>query len=1004
MTSGQSTSTPRRRRGALLPTLIILVLAIIAFVFFANVYTEVLWFNQLGFGGIFWQQNISKAIIFVAAFLVMSIAVYFSIRIAYRARPVYAPDSQVQDNLNHYQAQLEPVRKVVMIGVPIVFGVFAGAAALGQWQKVLLFLFQVPFGQTDPQFGMDISFYTNTLPFFGFLSGFLIAVVLISGIAALLTHYLYGAIRLQERGIFTSRAARVQLAVMAALFLIILGVNFFLDRFATLQNNGALRSGAMYTDVNAVIPTKAILAVAAGIVAILFIVAAVVGRWRLPVIGAAMLIITSIVAGGIYPWVIQQFQVGPSEASVEKPYIQSNIDMTRSAYGINDVEVIPYKASTTATPGALRQDATTTANIRLLDPNLMSQTFGQLEQYRPYYGFQKTLNVDRYTVDGKSQDTVIALRELNSGGIPAEQQTWYNKKLVYTHGYGVVAAYGNTATADGKPVFMQSGVPTNGKLGDDNSYQPRIYFGQSTTDYSIVGAGQGTASVELDRPQGGDNSSDSKNTFSGNGGPDVGNWFNRLAYSIKFQSTDLLLSDGVNSKSQILYDRTPVQRVQKVAPYLTIDGNPYPAIVDGKVKWIVDGYTTSNAYPYSQQQPLDSATSDSLTQRSGSGALAGSINYIRNSVKATVDAFDGSVNLYAWDDKDPILKTWQNIFPATIKPISEMSGALLSHIRYPEDLFKVQRELLGRYHVTNATEFYNNTNAWSVPNDPTTGDNTKQPPYYMSLQMPGQNAPAFSLTSNLIPQQVGANTRNVLYGYLAADADAGSTQGVKSDSYGKLRLLSLPTDTQVPGPGQVFNKFVSDPSVSSSLNLLKQGQSQVVNGNLLTLPVGDGLLYVQPVYVQSSTGGSSYPTLQKVLVAFGDKIAFAATLSAALDQLFGGDSGAVTGDKDKPTTPGTGGTGGNTGTPGENPDAKAALAKSLQDANQAIKDGQDALSKGDFTAYGTAQKKLNDAITAALAAEGKLDVTAPGSTGAPTGSAPPSTPPTAGSSTGSPTP
>ncbi|WP_045074946.1 UPF0182 family protein [Psychromicrobium lacuslunae] len=1006
MTSGQSTSAPRRRRGALLPTLIILVLAVIAFVFFANVYTEILWFNQLGFQDVFWKTNIAKGLIFLAAFVLMFAAVYASIRIAYRARPVYAPDNEAESNLSRYQVQLEPVRKVVMIGVPLVFALFAGVAALGQWQKVLLFFFQKPFGQTDPQFGLDIAFYTNSLPFLGFLSGFLISLVVISGIVGLLTHYLYGAIRIQERGLFASRAAQVQLAVTAGIFLILLGLNFWLDRYGTLQDNGGLQAGAMYTDVNAVIPTKAILAIAAAIVAVLFILSAIIGRWRLPVIGTAMLIITAIVAGGIYPWAIQQFQVVPSQQNLENQYIQRNIDMTRSAYGLSDVEVIPYKATTTATPGALRKDATTAANIRLLDPNLVSTTFQQLEQYRAYYGFPKTLNVDRYTIDGKVQDTVIALRELNPGGIPAAQQTWVNKHLVYTHGYGVVAAYGNTATADGKPVFLQSGVPSNGKLGTDSSYQPRIYFGQNTTDYSIVGAPEGAKAVELDRPQVGDDNSNTLNTFDGNGGPDVGNWFNRLLYSLKFQSTDLLLSDSVNSESQILYDRTPVQRVQKVAPYLTIDGNPYPAVVDGKVKWIVDGYTTSNAYPYSQQQALDSATTDSLTARTGSGALgSGSINYIRNSVKATVDAYDGSVTLYAWDDKDPILKTWESIYPATVKPIAAMSGDLISHVRYPEDLFKVQRELLGRYHVTDAGEFYQNNDAWSVPNDPVEASSAvKQPPYYLSLQMPGQDKPAFSLTSNFIPQTApGADARNVLYGYLAADADAGNKDGVKADSYGKLRLLSLPTDTLVPAPGQVFNRFVSDPNISASLNILKLGQSQLKNGNLLTLPVGGGLLYVQPVYVQS-TGEGSYPTLQRVLVAFGDKIAFAPTLDAALDQLFGGDSGASAGDKGNGTKPGTGTGTGSTPTPGENPTARAALTKALQDASQAIKDGQAALAKGDFASYGTAQKKLSDALAAALAAEGKLgaDTSTPSSTASPSSSAVPSASPS-GSASSAPT-
>ncbi|MDJ0355551.1 UPF0182 family protein [Paenarthrobacter sp. PH39-S1] len=968
----------RRRRGPLLPTLLVVAALVVAFVFFANVYTDVLWYNQLGFLEVFWRENASRLLTFLVGFLIMGGGVYASIKVAYRARPVYAPDSQVQDNLNHYQAQLEPVRRLVMIGVPAVFGLFAGTAAAGQWQKVLLFFFQVPFGQKDPQFGLDLSFYLNTLPFLGFVIGFLISVVLIAAIAGIMTHYLYGAIRLQERGLFTSRAAQIHLAVLAAVFLVLLAINFWLDRFTTLQDNSGLRSGAMYTDVNAVIPTKAILAVAAGLVAVLFIVTAVIGRWRLPIIGTAMLIITSLLAGGIYPWAVQQFQVKPSEQSLESAYIQKNINMTRSAYGLDNVEVTPYNATTDATPGALRQDAETAANIRLLDPNLISTTFGQLEQYRPYYKFPSTLNVDRYTIDGKVQDTVIAVRELNPNGIPTAQQTWYNNHLVYTHGYGVVAAYGNTATVDGKPVFMQSGVPSVGKLGTDTSYQPRIYFGQFSPDYSIVGGNADGTHVELDRPQSSSGGTDSNSTFAGNGGPNVGNWFNRLLYSIRFQSSDLLLTNGVNDKSQILYDRTPEERVAKVAPYLTIDGNPYPAVIDGRVKWIVDGYTTSSAYPYAQQQQLESATTDSLTSKNGTGALPNSsINYIRNSVKATVDAYDGSVSLYAWDDQDPILKAWQKVFPTTIKPFTEMSGDLMSHVRYPEDLFKVQRELLGRYHVTDPGKFYQNTEAWSVPNDPTSPtDNVKQPPYYLSLQMPGQDKTAFSLTTSFIPQSVqGTDSRNVLYGFMAADADAGNEKGVKAAGYGKLRLLELPTETQVPGPGQVQNTFTSDPSVSQQLNVLRLGQSTVINGNLLTLPVGGGLLYVQPVYVKSN-GETSYPTLQRVLVAFGNKIGYAATLNEALDQLFGGNSGAAAGDSQKPTgtaTPGSSGTGG-TGGPAVAPDptAQASLTQALQDANQAIQDGQAALAKSDFAAYGAAQTKLNAAIAAALAAEAKM--------------------------------
>ncbi|WP_240629619.1 UPF0182 family protein [Specibacter cremeus] len=959
----------RRRRGALLPTIIVVVVLVIALVIFAGIYTDALWFSQLGYSGVFWRERIAKLLIFLAGFLAMAGGVYASIRIAYRARPVYAPDSAQTDNLHRYQSQLEPVRRVVMLGVPIVFGLFAGAAAIAQWQKVMLFFFQVPFGKTDPQFGLDISFYTNTLPFVGFVIGTLISVTVVAAIAGILTHYLYGAIRLHDRGLYASRAAQVHLGVLAALFLILLAINFWMERYGTLQDNSGSWAGALYTDVNAVIPTKAILAVAALLVAVLFVVSAVIGRWKLPLIGTAMLVITAIVAGGIYPWAIQNLQVKPSQKTLESQYIGRNINMTRQAYGLADMEVTAYDAKTTVSAGQLRKDANTAANIRLLDPNLVSATFAQLEQYRPYYKFPKTLNVDRYTIDGKVQDAVIAVRELNPDGISPGQQTWYNQHLVYTHGYGVVAAYGNNVTSDGKPVFMQSGVPSTGVLGD---YEPRIYFGQYMTDYSIVGGPANGSHVELDRPQGSSGSSgESMTTFTGNGGPNVGNWFNRLMYALKYQSSDLLLTDGVNSDSQILYDRTPVDRVAKAAPYLTIDGNPYPAVVDGRVKWIVDGYTTSSYYPYSQQQQLQQATSDSLTAQGSSSALpANTVNYIRNSVKATVDAYDGSVTLYAWDDQDPILKAWEKVFPTSVKPYSEMSGDLMSHVRYPEDLFKVQRSLLGQYHVTNPDDFFSNTYAWSVPDDPTTSSTDKQPPYYLSLQMPGDTRTAFSLTTGFIPQVVaGTESRNVLYGFLAANGDAGDVKGVKGKNYGKLQLLDLTANTQVPGPGQVQNTFVSDPSVSEQLNVLKLGQSEVLNGNLLTLPMGGGMLYVQPVYVKG-TGSTSYPTLQRVLVAFGNKIGYAPTLNESLDQLFGGNSGVQTPDAGNASA-GSGSAGSSNAGAGTAQADNPALRAALDQAGQALKDSQAALAKGDFTAYGAAQKKLSEAIAAAIAAEGK---------------------------------
>ncbi|GHG47462.1 UPF0182 protein [Sinomonas cellulolyticus] len=960
----------RRRRGALIPTIVIVAVLAVGFVLFSQLYTDILWYQQLGFVEVFLRENLVRSLVFLVAAVVMAGAIYGVMRGAYRARPVYAPDPSSQDTMSRYQEQLEPMRRIVMAGVPIVFGLFAGAAAASQWQKVALFFNQESFGVQDPQFHLDISFYTMSLPFLGAVVGFLLSAVVIAGIAGLLTHYLYGSIRISESGIYMARAAQLHLAISGAVLLLLIAANFWLDRYSSVYNSSGRVSGALFTDVNAVIPTKAILAIAAAIVAVLFVVAAVIGRWRLPLIGTAMLVITGILAGGVYPWVIQTVQVRPSEQVAETPYIERNIQATRAAYGLDDVEVQDYKATTTATPGALRQDAQTTASIRLLDPTLVSPTFQQLEQYRPYYQFAPSLNVDRYTVDGKSQDTVIAVRELNSQGLSPSQQSWYNNHIVYTHGYGVVAAYGNTATTDGKPVFMESGIPSTGVLGTDSSYQPRIYFGEYSPDYSIVGAPAGSQPREQDKPQGG--AGDTQYTFDGNAGPNVGSFFNKLMYAMKFQSTDLLFSDGVNGQSQILYDRNPRDRVQKVAPYLTVDGNAYPAVIDGRVKWIVDGYTTTQYYPYAQQQQIQQITADSQTAAGRATQLPqATVNYIRNSVKATVDAYDGSVTLYAWDDQDPLLKAWEKVFPATVKPISDMSSGLISHVRYPEDLFKVQRELLTRYHVTDPGDFYKNNDVWSVPNDPTVkSGSVKQPPYYLTLQMPDQKAPAFQLTSSFIPQTVeGGSSRDVMYGFLAADSNAGSKAGVRGPDYGKLRLLKLPTDTLVPGPGQVQNTFNSDTNVSQSLNLLRQGASEVLNGNLLTLPVGGGLLYVQPVYVKS-TGATSYPTLQRVLVAFGDKIGFAPTLDKALDDLFGGNSGAKAGDSGNngqtPTTP--------TPAPssGAAPSAQADLQAALKDAGQALKDGQAALAAGNFAAYGEAQQRLSAAVQRAMDAEAKI--------------------------------
>jgi len=970
-----ASSTPaagNRTRVTLTITAIVLAVLVIAFFVVSNLYTDVLWFAQLGYLNVLTTQWFARTALFFIGFVAMAIPVWVSIEIAFRSRPVYA---KLNSQLDRYQQVIEPLRRLAMVGIPVLLGIFGGVATATQWPLVLQYLNRTSFGQTDPQFGLDISFFIYELPMYHGVVGFASAVVLLGGIAALATSYLYGALRFNGREVRISRSARMQFAITAAVFLALQAISIWLDQYTTLysDNQGFLQTGAGYTEVNATIPGRAILAGVAAIVAVLFIVTAINGRWRLPVIGTALLLVSGLVVGGLYPWVVQRFQVEPSAKTFEAPYIQRSIDATRSAYGVADVKEVPYSAKTNTEPGALRQDAATTANIRIIDPALVPKAFAQLQQFKQYYQFGNHLDVDRYSIGGKTQDTVIAVRELNQAGL-GDSQTWYNNTVVYTHGYGMVAAFGNQRASGGQPVFLESGIPSVGSLG---TFEPRVYFGEESPEYSIVGAPKGSQPVELDYPSGGGTSdANAINTFAGNGGPVLSNLFVKLIYAIKFQSEQIFLSDAVTEKSQIMYDRNPKDRVAKVAPYLTLDSDAYPSVVDGKIVWIVDGYTTGTNYPYSKVEQLSSTIADSYTPKPA--FPVDNINYIRNSVKATVDAYDGSVKLYAWDDKDPVLKTWEKVFPATVLPMSDMSAQLLAHVRYPSDLFKVQRAILGSYHVTDPGSFYSSDDQWVTPADPVLASDVPQAPYYLTMQVPGTQKPAFTLYSTYIPKGNADSTRNVLTGYLAVNSDAGP-------DYGKLTLLTLPKQDTVPGPGQVQTTFKTDTIVANQLALLQRGETDVKLGNLLTLPVGGGLLYVQPVYVQANSG-TIYPLLRKVLVSFGDRIAFNDTLDGALDTLFGGDSGAAAGDKNVPTTPTTPnptlppvtGTDGSTSTPTPAPTPpstsaptdNAALSTALADYRAALTKRQAAYAANDLVAAAQADAAMQEAITRAIAAIG----------------------------------
>lgn len=937
-----------------MPTLVVLGVLALLFGIFTNVWTERLWFASIDSREVFDISLLVRAALFFLFGALTAGVVALNAVIAYRLRPPFRPMSLEQQSLERYREAVDPIRRQVLLIGAGLLGLLAGTSATGAWATVLQWWYRSPFGTQDAIFGADVGFYVFEYPFWRFLLSFAFGAVVLSLLTAAVVHYLYGGIRLQTATNRVTPQAIAHLSALVAVLMLLKAIAYWLDRYALVLEDTRQFTGASFTDVNAMLPGKTILAIIALVCAVLFVVATVRRDWTLAGLGVGLLLLSAILLTTLWPAVVQQFQVRPSEADREREFIGNNIAATREAYGIDEetVQVEEYAAVTSASAGQLRGDADTVPGVRLLDPAVLPPTFQQLQQVRGFYSFSDPLDVVRYEVDGRSRDMVVAVREIDIAGIPDAQQNWINEHTVYTHGFGYVAAFGNQRNADGSPVWAEEDIPPAGALTDElGPYEPRIYFGENSPPYSIVGAPDGADPVEFDVPSDSGESGGQFNTYSGEGGVPVGSLVNKLLFATRFQEGNILLSNRVNPESKILWDRDPRLRVEKVAPWLRVDGDPYPALIDGRVTWLLDGYTTSNTYPNAQRIPLDIATSDSRTAREGvASQLPEAVNYVRNSVKATVDAYDGTVTLYAWDEEDPVLRVWQQVFPDLVVDRDEISDELLAQFRYPQDLFKIQRGLLARYHVTNPTTFYSGQDFWTVPNDPTVAAPVAVPPYYLTLQMPDQDEAAFSLTTTYVPRN-----RQNLAAFMAVNADAAS------EDYGTIRILRLPGTTQIDGPSQVANSFETDQAIAQATLPLRQSGADTREGNLLTLPVGGGLLYVQPLYVERRAGDASFPLLRLVFVSFGGQVGVGSTLIEALDQVFQGDAGT-------PTTPdgedGEPGDGEPPGTP------EAELAAALAAASQAYADAQAALREGDFAAYGEAIDRLGAALERAAAASG----------------------------------
>jgi uncharacterized membrane protein (UPF0182 family) len=944
-----------------------------------NAWTDWLWFDEVHYTYVFTGVLRTRLLLFLAIGLAMSVVIGGNLWLAFRLRPLLRPHSAEQATLERYRMALAPRIGTWIAIISGIIGLFAGLSAQGRWAQWLLFRNEQPFGIRDPVFNVDIGFYVFEYPFYRYLLGVGFTAVVLSVIGALAVHYVFGGVRLQGVGDRMTNAARAHLTTLVAVFVLFKAVAYILDRRALLlsYNEGAKLYGAGYADINALLPAKEILAYISIVVALAIVIFsnAVMRNLIWPGVSLALLGISAIAIGGIYPWAVQSFSVNPSTLDKERPYIKNSIDATRDAFGIAGTTVTPYQASNQPPPASLATDTSVVPHIRLLDPQLLSETYTQLQQVRGFYDFGEKLDIDRYAlqVNQATQDYVVGLREIDYTELTPQQSNWLNRHTIYTHGYGLVAAPANRVVCGGQPFFVsgflgeQSQEQCSSPTEQIESTQPRIYYGEQMRgqDYAIVGSRGAGANAEFDRPiseQGGDQ----YYTYQGTGGVKIGSFTRKLLYTIKEQETNFLLSEAVNDNSRLMYVRNPRDRVEKVAPFLTLDGDPYPAVVEGKIVWIIDGYTTAGTYPYSQRVNLQSETTDELTNVGTFQLARADINYIRNSVKATVDAYDGTVKLYEFDDKDPVLKAWNKAFGGhLVLPKADTPPDLAAHFRYPSDLFKVQRNLLAKFHVTDPTEYFSGQDFWEVPNAPDFPDRgQKQPPYYLVTTMPGQTEPRFQLTSALTP----VSRQNL----------ASIVSGSYVDGQPRVEVWELPDQTVVSGPVQVHQQMTNNANIRSQLTLLSSNQAEVQYGNLLSLPFANGMLYVEPVYVKSNQT-NAYPLLQKVLLSYGDGgsyVTLANTLSDGIKDLVAQGQAARQG----LTPPPTGG--GNQGNQGGATTLSPQLQAAADRLSRAITAVQAAQKAGDFTKYGQALAELQTAMNAFQAAQ-EAAGRAPGATPSP---------------------
>ncbi|MBD3273994.1 MAG: UPF0182 family protein [Candidatus Marinimicrobia bacterium] len=894
------------KQNKLLWVVLALILLITVIGNLSTLITESWWFDNVGFSSVFWTIVSWKVFVWFGAFIIYALFLWTNYKIAWRL--TRDRSFRTFEGADFKMPGQKVFNAIVSVAVLIISFIAAGAT-LPWWQTILKYLNKSQFDVTDPIFSKDIGFYFFELPFVEGLRAWLLTLFVLALIISGVIYFLKGAIQfVRNRQKLLTGGVKTHVSLLLSAIAILIAIGFYLDRYQLLYSTGGVVFGAGFTDVHATLISYWVMAVITVGIAIIFIISLFRKGVNALIGGIAFFVVALILVNGLYPWFQQQFVVEPNELEKERPYIKNNIEYTRIAYGLSDVERRSFPAQGTLDQQTIENNQPTVRNIRLWDPRPLLSTYRQVQEIRLYYKFSD-VDIDRYYINGNYRQVMLSPRELSYAQVPSQAQTWQNQRLTYTHGYGLTMSPVNIVTPEGLPELFIKDIPPVSEV-DLEVTRPGIYYGEETLHYVFTG----TTQEEFDYPIGGENKF---TRYDGAGGVSLGSPFRRLLYAYEFGDIKIFISGYFTENSKVHYHREIRERVRNIAPFLQYDSDPYITIINGELKWIIDAYTTSTEFPYSE--PM----------------ATGNINYIRNSVKVVVDAYHGSMDFYIVDPTDPVIQTYDKIFPDLFKSMDEVPDEIRQQFRYPEDLFRLQSHVYTQYHMTNPEVFYNREDMWRFPNEIYEGNERQMEPYYLIMRLPEETEEEFLLFLPFTPVN-----KNNMIAWMAARSDG--------EHYGKLILYEFPKQELIYGPMQIEARIDQDPNISQLLTLWGQQGSSVIRGNLLVIPVEESLLYVEPVYLRADQG--QMPELRRVIVAYENDIVMHETLEQSLAAIFG-EGTQVPSDEDQPQVTG----------PGQ-VIQQLEIPELAQQALQVYQQAQEAVRQGDWAEYGEQLQELEQLL------------------------------------------